>query len=330
MTGMDAVRSWPATSEGLRRFDSRRDLRDVIELLQLGFGADLDQRDQRWLNDLQAMSGAGPLLGWVLKAVPAAENVFAGYVWQADGKVVANASLMRSTPHVWVVANVVTHPDWRRRGLAGQLVDAAIASARAQGARWVQLQVRDNNAAALAMYRNMGFGDLFATTLLRLEDRRRLPRLAPDPAEARVVPWGRRSGRLVEDVLGRAGKVEGPPPGMVRQALQHQGWLATAGDRVRGVRRYTYAVQGEGRFAAVGAATCNVVSRAHSLEVITDPDWRGRVEEPLVAQLLTRLARHRPPEVDAEVREDEAGVRAALESVGFQSVRTLVRMSLPL
>ncbi len=330
MTGIDVVRTWRPSSDGLRRFDPGRDLRDVIQLLQLGFGADLDPRDQRWLNDLQSMSGAGPLLGWVLKVVPAAENVFSGFVWQANGQVVANASLMRATQHVWVIANVVTHPDWRRRGLARQLVEAAIDSARAHGARQVQLQVREDNAGALAMYGQMGFNDLFTTTLLRLDGRERLRPLAPVEGETRIVPWSRGSGAWVEDVLARAGRMEGPPPGVIRQTLQRQGLAASVGDRLRGVRRYAYAARAELRYGAVGAAMANAMSGAHSLEVATDPAWRGRVEELLVAQLLDKLARHRPLEVEAEVRDAEAGVRAALAAAGFDPVRTLVRMRLPL
>jgi ribosomal-protein-alanine N-acetyltransferase len=48
-------------------------------------------------------------------------------------------------------------PDRRRTGLGGRLLDAAVALARAGGAASLMLEVADDNAAALALYRGRGF-----------------------------------------------------------------------------------------------------------------------------------------------------------------------------
>jgi ribosomal-protein-alanine N-acetyltransferase len=48
-------------------------------------------------------------------------------------------------------------PQWRRRGLATALVDAAMAEARSRGARRLFLEVRENNVGARSLYERMGF-----------------------------------------------------------------------------------------------------------------------------------------------------------------------------
>lgn len=55
---------------------------------------------------------------------------------------------------------VAVAPSLRGRGLAGALLDAAIAEARRRGAMALRLDVFDNNAPAIAAYRRAGFEDL--------------------------------------------------------------------------------------------------------------------------------------------------------------------------
>jgi ribosomal protein S18 acetylase RimI-like enzyme len=330
MTGVGAAEVLRPAPGGLRRFDPTRDLRDVIGLLHLGFGADLDPRDRRWLEEMESLARAGPLLGWLMRLAPASDNVFGGYVWAEDGRVVANASLMRVTRGVWVIANVVTDPDYRRRGLARRLVVAAIADARARGGRQVQLQVRADNQPARTLYRELGFRHLTAVTAYRLESLGQGMVPAAPPVGTRLVTWGRDAGQRVPAMLVRSGEIEGQPPGPVRQALSRRGWDGALSDWLHGLRRLTLAAEAEAAYVAVAAATVQTLGGGHALEVITDPRWRGQVEVALVERLLAALASHTAGEVTADVREDETGARAALEASGFTPVRTLERMTLPL
>ncbi|MBK6769236.1 MAG: GNAT family N-acetyltransferase [Ardenticatenales bacterium] len=54
-------------------------------------------------------------------------------MWYDAGRLIANASLLRAGPDTWVIANVVTHPSYRRQGIAGRLMDSALDVARALG-----------------------------------------------------------------------------------------------------------------------------------------------------------------------------------------------------
>jgi ribosomal-protein-alanine N-acetyltransferase len=63
----------------------------------------------------------------------------------------------------WLVADeihllaIATHPDHRRRGIAGRLLDHLLDVARASRAVLVTLEVRKTNAPAIALYERRGF-----------------------------------------------------------------------------------------------------------------------------------------------------------------------------
>ncbi len=64
---------------------------------------------------------------------------------------------------IWVVGdelqihNVVTDPEFRRRGVARALVENALFRGRHEGAGRALLEVRITNEAAIALYRSFGF-----------------------------------------------------------------------------------------------------------------------------------------------------------------------------
>jgi N-acetylglutamate synthase len=60
------------------------------------------------------------------------------------------------------LSNIVVHPDARGRGLGRRLVEALVAWGAGAGAARAYLQVRDTNAAAIGLYRSMGFREAYA------------------------------------------------------------------------------------------------------------------------------------------------------------------------
>ena len=55
------------------------------------------------------------------------------------------------------IATIATHPSYRQRGIASNLLVEALKSAYADGARSALLEVRAGNQAAQEMYRKFGF-----------------------------------------------------------------------------------------------------------------------------------------------------------------------------
>jgi len=55
------------------------------------------------------------------------------------------------------VNNIAVHPDYRGLGIAESLMQFALAKVRGGGAAFMTLEVRQSNAAALALYKKLGF-----------------------------------------------------------------------------------------------------------------------------------------------------------------------------
>jgi ribosomal protein S18 acetylase RimI-like enzyme len=71
------------------------------------------------------------------------------------------ASILRCTPvrapNAWVIENVATLPQFRRQGLAGRLLAAALERGRACGATFAEAAVLIRNEPAQRMYEQAGF-----------------------------------------------------------------------------------------------------------------------------------------------------------------------------
>ena len=81
---------------------------------------------------------------WVARGAPPAPSVL-GYL-----------CLWEIPPEIHIT-NVAVHPDWRRQGIAGGFLGAILEDARRRGITLVLLEVRPNNAEALALYERLGF-----------------------------------------------------------------------------------------------------------------------------------------------------------------------------
>ena len=55
------------------------------------------------------------------------------------------------------ITNIATSPDYRRQGLAAEVVDALINTARERGFFEISLEVRESNLPAIALYEKFGF-----------------------------------------------------------------------------------------------------------------------------------------------------------------------------
>ncbi|NLG26477.1 MAG: GNAT family N-acetyltransferase, partial [Chloroflexi bacterium] len=136
----------------IRPFAPQRDLEALANLVEVAFGEDLALTGSHMVRDLRQMALAGPLLQF---ARPLADFL-QGFVWTEDGALVGNVSVNQRAG-AWVMTNVAVLPEHRGRGIAGQLVDAAIAHVRRQGGRRILLQVRSDNTPAQTLYARRGF-----------------------------------------------------------------------------------------------------------------------------------------------------------------------------
>jgi ribosomal protein S18 acetylase RimI-like enzyme len=144
----------------LRHLDMRRDLAKVADLVEICFYDTLDPEGKQYLKDMRRAAQNASLMGFASTLIEEATMPPSGYVWEEDGRLVGNLSLIPITVHGkkgYMIANVATHPDFRGRGIATALTETALKHAQEHGAATVWLQVRDDNPSAIHIYMTNSF-----------------------------------------------------------------------------------------------------------------------------------------------------------------------------
>ena len=172
MTTLSAARqaSKPIES-GIRPFDIRRDLRPVAELISDAFASELDSRGTAALREMRIMGYMSGFINVLNRANGDFNDVFNGYVWVEDGKVVGNVTVQRADNYGdrWQIANVAVDARYRGKGIASRLMMRALDQIERSRGRWAVLQVYADNETAHSLYRHIGFDDVGGTVDLRLE-----------------------------------------------------------------------------------------------------------------------------------------------------------------
>jgi GNAT superfamily N-acetyltransferase len=147
-------------ADQMRRFDPRRDLGGVADLVELCFADSLDPDGERYLQHMRNAAKNPGFLRWAAAAADWSGVPLSGYVWEEDHRLVGNISLIPyivRTQRYYLIANVAVHPDYRRHGIARQLTLQAMEYARQHAANAAWLHVRQNNAAAINLYQSLHF-----------------------------------------------------------------------------------------------------------------------------------------------------------------------------
>lgn len=172
----------------LRPLNVLRDLSHVADLIELCFSNSMDNEDQRYVQDMRRASRDDGFLSWAQRAAKTTSLPLTGYVWEANGKIVGNASLVPFRPRkkrIYLIANVAVHPDYRRRGIARALTERALVHARAKRADAIWLHVREDNPGAVKLYADLGFVERARRTAWHVETDARAPQLQTDIAITR-------------------------------------------------------------------------------------------------------------------------------------------------
>jgi ribosomal protein S18 acetylase RimI-like enzyme len=153
--------SKPKTLTGLLRpFDFYRDLPAVADLIESCFSLTLDSDGRRYIRKMRIEAQRSGSRNWSKQ--PTRSNLFSisGYVWEEDGQVVGNLSLVPFSykrKRIYLIANVAVKPEYRRCGIAKSLTDAALEKWHQSRSDAIWLQVRDDNKAAQDLYLKKGF-----------------------------------------------------------------------------------------------------------------------------------------------------------------------------
>jgi len=321
-----------AETSGLRPMEPARDLAGVAQLIHATFADELDRAGRAVLREMRGVSHLGPLLWWLDRASTEFSELFSGFVWVEEGQIVGNVTVSRVAPgsHRWIISNVAVAEPYRGRGIARALMDAAVELVREWNGKIITLQVRDDNAPALHIYRTMGFREVFGTTHLRLD---RVPPLS----SPRLGLTGLRPRRFTADDARKEYDLAcaaTPEPVQIERPvrLTHYqlgfeqrlaGWfrrLVGGGPTLRLVQ------ETNDRFNAAIAAEPAAWWGEHRIFLTVHPSARGQVERELIGHALHYLGRW--PRRVTRVRHptyNPEGIEA-FKAFGFQEERTLLWM----
>jgi ribosomal protein S18 acetylase RimI-like enzyme len=101
---------------------------------------------------------------------PGLRDFLHGHVWEEDDRIAGFTQLhRRGTTDTWYISAVGVHPDFRRRGIARQLVEAAIDFIRQRNGKRLLLDVIEGNVPAINLYTKLGFENYASNMQLEIQ-----------------------------------------------------------------------------------------------------------------------------------------------------------------
>lgn len=189
----------------VRSMNVLRDLPVVADLIELCFSSTMDNDGQRYVNDMRRAGRDDGFLHWANHMAETTSLPLTGYVWEENHKIIGNASLIPFRDRgkrIYLIANVATHPDHRRRGIARALTQRVMDHARKKNATALWLHVRDDNPGAIKLYQDLGFQEVARRTTWQANPDSHLPQPWGD-ADVQIVPRHPRFWPLQQDWLRR-------------------------------------------------------------------------------------------------------------------------------
>jgi len=315
---------------GIRPFDVGRDLRAVSRLIADAFSDELDDQGEAALRELRMLGYMSGLVGILARSTGEFRNVFSGFVWVENNRVVGNVTVQRASGGSgrWQIANVAVSPAWRGRGISRALMEHALEYIRDMGGSWAVLQVRGENEIARGLYDRMRFENMGGASELYAPG---VPRPVTRPTLTNLLPFSASEGNLLYELAAS------------RPSAESQWWRAARRDdfqlplekrigelcsRLAGRQRvHRYAIREYGsRFEGAIQVVARCWRGEHHIRLWLRREAQERYAQPLVLSALALLQEAPRWPLRASVStEDEIAARTLLDH-GFSVRSTLYTM----
>jgi ribosomal protein S18 acetylase RimI-like enzyme len=313
----------PVSTSPIRKVNVRHDLLAVADLIELCFSNTLDKDGREYLRQLRLAARDAQYLAWLQGAAERLATPLYGFVWEAQGRIVGNLSLIpmyRGGRLIYLIANVAVHPDFRQQGIGHQLTQRALEYLRQRGVRSAWLQVRDDNPVAYHLYRATGFIERSRrTTWMSRDEHAALPDLS---GGVRIGP------RRPEDWDLQAHWLEQTYPADVVWNMSlnirrlNPGWINRLLQMIGGDQQAHWEAARAGK--VVGFVTWTAVrSASDALWLATTEESENQAVQPLLAHARLALAKRGRP---LSVNYPAGRAIQAFEAAGFSAHQTLVWM----
>jgi GNAT superfamily N-acetyltransferase len=293
----------------------------------------MDSSGRAAVREMRTLSRIGPGLNILSGMNDLTQGISLGFVWQAENRIVGNVSVYpanwpSSLGSAWIIANVATHPDYRGRGIARQLLEASLNMIRQRGGQTAVLQVDAANAVAQRLYTRLGFVAERGWTQWRRSATGRVPSSGPEVAA--YITQRRRSDWKAEYAL--AERVRPAHQGGVgwmrplhRSLFQRSLW-ARLGDWVslRSMERLVIHSQDGRRIPASLWIENAFAASSVQLTLMVEPEYAGLYDAALLNLAVRRYGARQP--ITIEHPADEQVSSELFQQYLFRSQRTLVHM----
>jgi len=151
----------------LRPLNIVRDMPGVADLVEKCFADTMDADGRNYLQQMRNAGKDNVFLRWASNAVETASMPLSGYIWEENGELIGNVSLIpyrHARKKYYLIANVAVRTEFRNRGIGRALTQAAIQHTKKHRADETWLHVRDDNPGAIGLYRSLGFVDVARRT----------------------------------------------------------------------------------------------------------------------------------------------------------------------
>lgn len=303
---------------GPRPINLNTDIPQVVHLLEDVFGERMTQYGQ---------AENTPAFLWRLN--PTLNRLSPGFVWEEDGRIVGNATLLKSKLNGrYLVVNVAVHPQYRRRGIAKHLMEMIIDWVYNNRGHTILLQVVKENSGAVNLYQRLNFLSLGSMTSWTCSVSR-IREIDVGGSwyirELRSSEW-RQAYQLDQQAL--LPDLNWPEP--LPHDAYRVGWWARLQDMLNGRQTEIWTIPDQ-QDRLMGIATImSEWGRAHYANVRVHPEMQGELERPLFAK-LTRRFRYLPyRNIRIAHPDDDESMNQLLRLANFQPRRTLTHMRLDL
>ena len=317
-----AIQQSQIIARGVRRFNPATDLYAVGHVLEEAFRPEHNIP----FSNVPVLREFGIFL-WALNYAPGLAEPIDGFVWVEGGKIVGNLSISQNhqQPDRLYISNVGVQSDYRRQGIARALVQSAIDYAREHSIKTLNLNVRPANAGAIKLYEAFGFKSIETTGEWSIDT---VPPIAKRVKIA-LRPLTSADDRAISELNLLTAIAGHPRPPASKFVL---GWderiIESLTDLLTLRTTQRWAFEQDKKLGALVFVRANRIATAHQIIFQVHPDFRGHVEDDLIAFALLQLSALPARPVRVAATNAYAELVTALEQQGFRFVNGLTLMEM--